>query len=66
MQFSYMLHFFAIISAISVLAAPVPDELEGKQLVFDFNVNPGEAKQLSSEEGMGLARGNWLRRAYLV
>jgi hypothetical protein len=58
MLFSYMLHFFAVISAISVLAAPLPEERK----LFDFNEAHDDEK-LSNEENKMLARGDWLRTA---
>ena len=64
MLFSYMLHFFAVISVISVLAAPLPDKRIAK--LFDFNPNHDKVENILSPEGEALARGNWLRTAKSV
>ena len=57
MLFSYTLHFFAVISAISVLAAPLPDTEK-----LDFNKD--DAVEFSSPQGRALARGDWLRKPH--
>ena len=63
MQFSYMLHFFAVISAISVLAAPMPDhERPGK--LFDFTPDSDKEFSLATKTSKKLARGDWLRTAH--
>src|SRR5580700_7730534 len=61
MLFSYTLNFFALISSISVLAAPPP-----VKPVFDFDgyITARTARYIETKEGMRLARGDWLRRPH--
>ena len=64
MLFSYMLPFFAVISSISVLAAPLPEERKP----FDFDPAYDDSKlygvvNILSPEGKDLAKGKWLRTA---
>ena len=62
MLFSYMLHFFAVISAILVLAAPMPDKKIAK--LFDVNADHDNVVNLLSPKGRDLEMGNWLRKAH--
>ena len=65
MLFSYMLHFVAIINAISVLAAPLPGESD--EVLFDFRQAHDEkylVEPILSDKGKVLARGDWLRRKH--
>ena len=62
MLFSYMLHFVAVITSVSVLATPLPYGAmlpdEGK--LFDFS----GGERILSDVGKDLARGNWRRTAH--
>jgi hypothetical protein len=63
---SYTLHFFAVISAISVLAAPTGMPKKRIEL-FDFDPAHDEVYgvvDIVKPEGQVLARGNWLRKAH--
>ena len=67
MLFSYMLHFFAIINAISVLAAPLPGESD--EVLFDFRQVHDKkylVEPILSDKGKVLARGDWLRYLCMV
>ena len=72
MLFPYVLHCFTVISAVSVLAAPLPGDSDNRIQLFDFNKAHDEeyhkrgrtVANILSEKGKKLARGNWLRKAH--
>lgn len=67
MLFSCMLHFFAIIGAISVLSAPLPSDETERTNLFDLNEDHDKANNVEpffSEKGKELAKGNWLRKPH--
>ena len=72
MLFSYALYFLAVISGISVLAAPLPaddaaDAAERKPSpLFDFGeyVRTRTAANIISGPGKKMTKGDWLRRVH--